>query len=103
MTTRVSGEARVFAGEMFGQTSPVATDSDIVAAEIRVAPGAEIAFTLNPDFEHGFLALSEGLSLQNVEVPRGEVASTEAGTTTWGVKNASEAWAYAVIFGGAPQ
>lgn len=103
VTTRVSGEARVFAGHMFGQTSPVTTAGDLVAAEIRVAPGAEIAFTLNPDFEHGLLALSDGLKLQNVEVPRGEVASTEAGTATWGVKNASESWAYAVIFGGAPQ
>lgn len=103
VTTRISGEARVFAGQMFGQTSPVETAGDLVAAEIRVAPGAEIAFTLNPEFEHGLLALSEGLRLQNVEVPRGEVASTEAGTATWGVKNASEAWAHAVIFGGAPQ
>lgn len=103
VTTRVSGEARVFAGEMFGQTSPVETAGDLVAAEIRVAPGAEIAFTLNPEFEYGLLAVSHGLRLQNVDVPAGEVTSTEAGTSTWGVKNTSEAWAHAVIFGGAPQ
>ena len=70
VTTELVGEARVFVGSMFGQTSPVVPPSPLVAAEIRLAPGAEVAMTLEPDFEYGLLAVSDGLALQNTRVPR---------------------------------
>ena len=100
VTTELVGEARVFVGSMFGQTSPVVTPSPLVAAEIRLAPGAEVAMTLEPDFEYGLLAVSDGLALQNTRVPRGVVGYTDVGTATWGVKNLGNEEAQAVIFGG---
>lgn len=100
VTTELVGEARVFVGSMFGQTSPVVPPSPLVAAEIRLAPGAEVAMTLEPDFEYGLLAVSDGLALQNTRVPRGVVGYTDVGTATWGVKNLGNEEAQAVIFGG---
>lgn len=100
VTTELVGEARVFVGSMFGQTSPVVPPSPLVAAEIRLAPGAEVAMTLEPDFEYGLLAVSDGLALQNTRVPRGVVGYTDVGTATWGVKNLGNEVAQAVIFGG---
>ena len=100
VTTELVGEARVFVGSMFGQTSPVVPPSPLVAAEIRLAPGAEVAMTLEPDFEYGLLAVSDGLALQNTRVPRGVVGYTDVGTATWGVKNLGNEEARAVIFGG---
>ena len=100
VTTELVGEARVFVGSMFGQTSPVVTPSPLVAAEIRLAPGAEVAMTLEPDFEYGVLAVRDGLALQNTRIPRGVVGYTDVGTTTWGVKNLGSEEARAVVFGG---
>lgn len=100
VTTKPVGQARVFVGSMFGQTSPVVTPSPLVAAEIRLSPGAEVAMTLEPDFEYGLLAVSDGLALQNTRVPRGVVGYTDVGTATWGVKNLGNEVAQAVIFGG---
>lgn len=102
VTTQVVGEARVYVGSLFGQHSPVDTPSPLVAAEIRLEPGAEIALTLDPAFEHGLLAVSDGVALQNTQIPRGEVGFTAAGTKTWGVKNLGRSQARAVIFGGEP-
>lgn len=100
--TKESGEARVFVGSMFGQTSPVEAPAELVAAELRIAPGAEIAMVLDERFEHGLLALDEGVQLQNTPVPVGEVGVTGAGTKTWGVKNTGGEWARAVVVGGLP-
>lgn len=102
VTTAEVGEARVFVGEMFGQASPIATASPMVAAEIRLSPGAEIAFTLEESFAYGLLALTEGFTVQRTEVPRGEVAYTQPGGRTWGVINRSSGWGRAIIFGGEP-
>ncbi|WP_311342524.1 hypothetical protein [Corynebacterium riegelii] len=100
VTTKPVGQARVFVGSMFGQTSPVVPPSPLVAAEIRLAPGAEVAMTLEPDFEYGLLAASDEIALQNTPVPRGVVGYTDVGTATWGVKNLGNEEARAVIFGG---
>ena len=100
VTTKRVGQARVFVGSMFGQTSPVVPPSPLVAAEIRLAPGAEVAMTLEPDFEYGLLAASDQIALQNTPVPRGVVGYTDVGTATWGVKNLGNEEARAVIFGG---
>lgn len=102
VTTAVSGEARVFVGEVFGQTSPVETHTPLVAAELRLEPGAEVAMVLNEAFEYGLLAVTDGIEVQRVAVPRGEVGYTGTGNSTWGVKNTSGSPARAVILGGEP-
>lgn len=102
VTTAVSGEARVIVGEMFGQTSSVETHTPVVAAELRLEPGAEVAMVLNEAFEYGLLAVTDGIEVQRVAVPRGEVGYTGTGNKTWGVKNTSSTPARAVLFGGEP-
>jgi|GEM_PF-2380424 len=102
ITTSVSGEAWVFVGELFGQSSPVETHTPLVAAELQLEPGAEVAMVLNEAFEYGLLAVTDGIEVQRVAVPRGEVGYTGTGNKTWGVKNTSSSPARAVIFGGEP-
>ncbi|AQQ16330.1 hypothetical protein CGLAU_12010 [Corynebacterium glaucum] len=102
VTTAVSGEARVFVGELFGQSSPVETHTPLVAAELRLEPGTEVALVLNEAFEYGLLAVTDGIEVQRVAVPRGEVGYTGTGNKTWGVKNTSSTPARAVLFGGEP-
>ncbi|WJZ08832.1 hypothetical protein CGLAUT_11900 [Corynebacterium glaucum] len=102
VTTAVSGEARVFVGELFGQSSPVETHTPLVAGELRLEPGAEVALVLNEAFEYGLLAVTDGIEVQRVAVPRGEVGYTGTGNKTWGIKNTSSTPARAVLFGGEP-
>ncbi|UIZ92105.1 hypothetical protein JZY91_10680 [Corynebacterium sp. CNCTC7651] len=102
VTTALQGEARVLVGTMFGRTSPVSTEFPLVAAELRLAPGAEVAFTLEESFEYGLLPLGDGILVQNVQVPAGDVAYAEAGGRTWGIKNQSTGWVRAVVLGGEP-
>lgn len=102
VTTAISGEARVFVGSMFGQTSPVETFNPLVAAELRLAPGAEIAVVLEETFEYGLLACTEGITIQQVAVPYGVVGCTAPGLRTLGVKNTSDDWARGVLLGGEP-
>ena len=57
---------------------------------------------LNEAFEYGLLAVTDGIEVQRVAVPRGEVGYTGTGNKTWGVKNTSNSPARAVLFGGEP-
>lgn len=102
VTTAISGQARVLAGEMFGRASDIEAFTPLVAAELKIAPGAEIAMTLREDFEYGLIPTAAGVSVQNVEVPAGAVAYSAAGARTWGVRNASDSPVSAMLFGGVP-
>jgi len=48
-------EARVFLGSLLGQTSPVATHTPLLGAEIMLAPGAALDIDVDAGFEHGVL------------------------------------------------
>ena len=46
---------RVFLGALAGASSPVATHTPLLGAELLLDAGAEAAFDLDPSFEHGVL------------------------------------------------
>lgn len=48
-------EARVFLGSLLGQTSPVATYTPLLGAELLLEPSATLALDVDPAFEHGVL------------------------------------------------
>lgn len=48
-------EARVFLGSLLGSTSPVATFTPLLGAEVLLQPDASLAVDLDPTFEHGVL------------------------------------------------
>jgi redox-sensitive bicupin YhaK (pirin superfamily) len=47
--------ARVFLGSLLGDTSPVATATPLLGAELLLDPGTTLSLDVDPTFEHGLL------------------------------------------------
>lgn len=99
-----AGEARVFAGSLFGQTSPIETETPVVGADLRVYPGAKVVFVVDESFEHGVVALDEGLLLSDDELPLtpDTVAFVPAGEKTLYLQNTGDDTVTALLIGGQP-
>lgn len=102
VTTRVSGEAYVLAGSLFGQRSPLSLPEGLTAAVLVVEPGAEIAFACDEELAYAMVACTEGLRFDNVAVPAGSFGRTRAGHATHAVTNTAETQAVAVVLGSRP-
>ncbi len=55
--------AQIFLGSLLGDTSPVATHTPLIGAEIHLDSGAELDLPLDPEFEHGILLDTGELSI----------------------------------------
>ncbi len=97
-----AGEARVFAGTLFGRTSPLTTHTPIVGAELRVAPGQEFVMWVDPTYEHGLLADDTGLQLEGIDIPRRAIGYTGVGEQTLTVRNTADHEVRALLLGGEP-
>ncbi|GAA2180173.1 pirin family protein [Leucobacter tardus] len=58
--------AQVFLGSLLGDTSPVATHTPLVGAEIRLDPGAALTLDVDAAFEHGVLVDSGSVTVAAV-------------------------------------
>ncbi|WP_459610640.1 pirin family protein [Corynebacterium urogenitale] len=97
------GSLLVFLGSLAGSTSPVTTHTPILGAELIVEPGETVTLDVDPTFEHGLLADSEGLHLEGVAVPRTAVGYTGVGATQLRIANTNDsAPARALLLGGEP-
>ena len=70
---RVEGDGltvTVLMGTLAGAVSPARTFTPIVGAEVVLASGARAALPLEPGFEHGVLALSDGLTVNGERLER---------------------------------
>ncbi len=75
-------EARVFLGSLLGVTSPVATATPLLGAEILLEPGTQLVLDVDPSFEHGVLVDSGVLHLGQlapVEVKQHDLAYVPPG------------------------
>ena len=99
--------AQVFLGTLLGETSPVATYSPLVGAELNLLPGAVLELAVDPGFEHGILVDHGSLSVASapdtlgVSVPRDTLAFISAGASTLRLV-VGEAGARMILIGGAP-
>jgi redox-sensitive bicupin YhaK (pirin superfamily) len=57
-------EARVFLGSLLGDTSPVATYTPLLGAELLLAPGTTVLLDVDPSFEHGVLVDTGAVSVR---------------------------------------
>ncbi len=76
-------EARVFLGSLLGETSPVATATPLLGAELVLAPGTGVTLDVDPSFEHGVLVDTGVLHLGRtapVEVKQHSLAYVPTGT-----------------------
>jgi len=56
-------QARVFLGSLLGETSPVATYTPLLGAEILIEPGTSLTIPVDPAFEHGVLVDAGGVAV----------------------------------------
>jgi hypothetical protein len=91
---------RVVMGEYAGATSKAVTYTPLVAAEVSVAAEQDIALALDVSFEHGVLALSDGLTVDGSSVPRGSMIVFDAGRGE--VRVVTSGPGQALLIGGTP-
>lgn len=94
------GGITVLVGSVAGAVSPATTYSPLVGASLDVVAGGRIAVPLETDFEHAILALSPGISVEDVEVPVGAMLYLGQGRRE--VALSAEAEGRALLLGGEP-
>jgi redox-sensitive bicupin YhaK (pirin superfamily) len=72
-------EARVFLGSLVGDTSPVATFTPLLGAELLLEPGTTVQLDVDPTFEHGALVDTGVLSVDGVEAKSSDLAYVPPG------------------------
>ncbi|GAB3129714.1 pirin family protein [Tsukamurella serpentis] len=93
---------RVFAGELAGSRAEVVTATELLGAELVLAPGARIALTVDPRFEHGVLLDTERMIVDGVRLAHGDLGYLAPGPAGLRLHNPTEAPARAVLLGGVP-
>jgi redox-sensitive bicupin YhaK (pirin superfamily) len=74
--------ARVFLGSLLGSTSPVATHTPLLGAELLLEAGTTLALDVDAAFEHGVLVDTGAVTVAGTETKQGELAYTAPGRTT---------------------
>lgn len=93
-------EARVFLGSLLGDTSPVASATPLLGAELVLTAGTTLTLDVDPAFELGVLVDTGAVKLDAAEVARGELACTGPGSTTLEIAAAVDA--RVLVLGGPP-
>lgn len=102
ITALPDGELRVFLGSLGGATSPVATFSPLLGAELRLHGGARHRFAVDPAHEHGLLVDAGEAVVGGVRVRPGELAYLPPGSDALEVEAAGGGELRALVLGGAP-
>ncbi|SDD32293.1 pirin family protein [Nocardioides lianchengensis] len=80
--TRDGLEARVFLGSLLGETSPVATFTPLLGAELLLDPGTELVLDVDPSYEHGVLVDAGTVTAAGTVVAKDELAYVPPGSAT---------------------
>jgi redox-sensitive bicupin YhaK (pirin superfamily)/predicted GNAT family acetyltransferase len=96
------GEAKVFLGSLAGDTSPVATFTPLLGAELTLDPGATTTLAIDPGFEHGLLVDSGDVSMAGTPLRPAELGYQAPGARTLTLTNSGDTPARTVLLGGAP-
>ncbi len=102
--TPVTGEgweARVFLGSLLGDTSPVATATPLLGAEIVLAAGATLRLDVDPAYEHGVLVDTGAVEVDDVAVAWGDLAYVPVDRSSLGL-TAGPQGARVLLLGGPP-
>ena len=74
-------EARVFLGSLLGSTSPVATHTPLLGAELLLEPGTRLEPDVDATFEHGVLVDAGVVEVDGVEAKPSDLAYVPLGRT----------------------
>ncbi|MBF6355650.1 pirin family protein [Nocardia higoensis] len=92
--------AIVLTGTLAGHTSPATTYTPIVGADIRIAPGADVALPIDPSFEHAVLAVAGEVTVAATSVRPGPLLYL--GSDRSELRLSSATGAHLVLIGGEP-
>lgn len=95
-----AGQARVFAGSIFGKTGPVDFGADILGAELRINPHEEFVFVIDQGYEHALLTITGKVYLEDIALEPETMGFVHDGTKTLHVINAGDETATAILLGG---
>lgn len=95
-----AGEARVFAGSIFGQSSPVNFGVDIVAAELRIEPHEEFVFVVDKDHAHAVLSIDREIFLEDISLKPETIGFVNESVKTLHIINPGDVPASALLLGG---
>ncbi|GAA2170470.1 pirin family protein [Agrococcus versicolor] len=95
---------QVFAGASGDLRADVPVHTPILGAEVRLPAGGSAAVPADPAFEHGVLALADGVVVDGVPVPVGGMAVLAPGADRVPIAAAAEAAGdvVAILLGGEP-
>lgn len=94
--------ALVFLGELAGYRSPVPSFSPLLGAQLDLAPGAELALTVDPTLEHGVLCDEGAPALGDTALGVGALAYQGPGRTVLPLRNTGDSPARVLLLGGTP-
>jgi quercetin 2,3-dioxygenase len=94
-------EARVFLGSLLGETSPVATFTPLLGAELLLDPGASITLDVDASYEHGVLVDTGALVVAGVDVAKDELAYVPPGSDRLELRAGADA-VRLLLLGGPP-
>lgn len=92
---------RVFLGTLLGHTSPVATYSPLLGAELVLEPGVALPLEVDPSFEHGILVDLGSVVVDGMTAKQADLAYVPPGDGTV-VVTASDEGARVLVLGGTP-
>ena len=101
LVTGAGWEGRVFLGSLLGETSPVATYTPLLGAELHLDPGATLDLRVDDTFELGFLVDRGVLQVDECEVKQDQLAYVAPGRTTVTLTAGDEP-VRVVVLGGPP-
>jgi quercetin 2,3-dioxygenase len=93
-------EIIVFMGELFGLTSPAATYTPIVGAQLTLTAGSKLVVPLRPEFEYGVLAVKGEVWIDDEPLTEHSLASLGRERTE--IKVSAPDGALLVLLGGEP-
>lgn len=92
---------RVFLGTLLGHTSPVATYSPLLGAELVLDPGVAVPLDVDPSFEHGVLVDLGSVYVDGETAKKDDLAYLPPGAGTV-VLTAGDEGARVLVIGGTP-
>lgn len=94
-----AGEARVFAGSIFGQSSPVDFPGSVIAAELRIKPHEEFVFVIDSSLAHAVLSVDQELFLEDISLHAETMGYVNEGVRTLHIINPGDDPALALVLG----
>ena len=94
--------ARVFLGSLLGATSPVATFTPLLGAEIVLDAAARVTLDVDPTFEHGVIVDQGTVTMDETVLAAADLGYREPGGSTLDLHNPTREPVRMLLLGGPP-